>query len=272
MAHRPVVRTRSPSAPPRPRFGLVCRRNATPASPRGSSPPLLAVPAAGNDMSVTAAPPGCLAGGTGGRIHRPEVSKQPLQAGNRPIQCPGCSAVRVRFSGVLSHGGDSRAYQDGRYRWRCEDGSRTRLEMPHRGPGNSVCKGCQNKRYRCLGGDALRERNRYRMRLRRMHPRGARQEGAIAGPEQRYFPFRRPARPAGERGWLIDGSRHTADRCRPSSPVPPWTALPRAAPSGPWRKPNGPQFSSRYRLGRERSGARSGSPSHGWNDRPPLRR
>ena len=56
------------------------------------------------------------------------------------------------------------------------------------------------------------------------------QEDAIAGPEQRCFPFRHPARPAGGRVWLIAGSHHCADRRRPASPVPPWNALPGAAP------------------------------------------
>ena len=80
------------------------------------------------------------------------------------------------------------AYRDGRYAWRCEDCGRPRLEMAHRGPRKSVCKACQNNRYRRLGGDALRERNRYRMRLRRTRPGRAGQEGTIAGPEQRCFP------------------------------------------------------------------------------------
>ena len=82
-------------------------------------------------------------------------------------------------------------YRDGRYAWRCEDCGRPRLEMAHRGPRKSVCKACQNKRYRRLGGAALRERNRYRMRLRRTGPRRATRKGAIpSGPEQRCFPFR----------------------------------------------------------------------------------
>ena len=81
-------------------------------------------------------------------------------------------------------------YRDGRYAWRCEDCGRPRLEMAHRGPRKSVCKACQNKRYRRLGGAALRERNRYRMQLRRTGPGRATRVGAIAGPEQRCFPFR----------------------------------------------------------------------------------
>ncbi len=80
-------------------------------------------------------------------------------------------------------------YRDGRYGWRCEDCSRPRLEMAHRGPRKSVCKACQNKRYRGLRGDALREKNRYRMRLRRTVPGRGRWQGTIAGPEQRCFPF-----------------------------------------------------------------------------------
>ena len=39
--------------------------------------------------------------------------------------------------------------------------------LPHLGPRKSVCKACQNRRYRCWGGDPLRERNRSRMQLRR---------------------------------------------------------------------------------------------------------
>ena len=93
----------------------------------------------------------------------------------------------------------TQAYRDGRYAWRCEDCSRPRLEMPHRGPRKSVCKACQNKRYRCLGGDALRERNRYRMRLRRTGPGRTSQVGTIAGPEQRCFPLR--TRPGLWKGW-----------------------------------------------------------------------
>ena len=84
----------------------------------------------------------------------------------------------------------TQAYRDGRYAWRCEDCSRPRLEMAHRGPRKSVCKACQNKRYRRLRGDALRERNRYRMRLRRTGPGQRSREGTVVGPEQRCFPFR----------------------------------------------------------------------------------
>ena len=51
--------------------------------------------------------PGCLAGGASGRVHRPAIDAQPRNAVNRPIQCPACPAVRVRYSGVLSNGGDS---------------------------------------------------------------------------------------------------------------------------------------------------------------------
>ena len=86
-------------------------------------------------------------------------------------------------------------YRDGRYAWRCEDCSRPRLEMAHRGPRKSACEACQNKRYRRLRGDALRERNRCRMRLRR----GSR-EGTVVGPEQRCFPFR--TRPDQGKGWF----------------------------------------------------------------------
>ena len=39
---------------PRPRLDLACQRNAAPALPQGSRPPLLTVPVAGNDMPVTA--------------------------------------------------------------------------------------------------------------------------------------------------------------------------------------------------------------------------
>ena len=100
------------------------------------------------------------------------------------------------------------AYRDGRYMWRCEDCGRPRLEMPHRGPRKSVCKACQNKRYRRLHGDALRERNRYRMRLLRTG-RG-RRYGTIAGLVRcRQVSMRRPATSRG--------------------PDPAWNALPPAA-------------------------------------------
>ena len=117
----------------------------------------------------------------------------------------------------------TQAYRDGRYAWRCEDCSRPRLEMPHRGPRKSVCKACQNKRYRCLRGDALRERNRFRMRLRRTGLGRPGQVGTIAGPEQRCYPF--CARPGPQKGvgWFIAG-RH-----RPAGPIAPWNTLPPAA-------------------------------------------
>ena len=91
-------------------------------------------------------------------------------------------------------------YRDRRYAWRCEDCGRPRLEMAHRGPRKSVCKACQNKRYRRLGGAALRERKRYRMRLRRTGPGRATQEGAIPGPEQRWLLIPYPVRPAERQG------------------------------------------------------------------------
>ena len=59
------------------------------------------------------------------------------------------------------------AFRDGSYAWRCEDCGKRRFELAHRGPRKSVCKACQNKRYRHRGGDALKERNRKRMLRRR---------------------------------------------------------------------------------------------------------
>ena len=107
-------------------------------------------------------------------------------------------------------------YRDGCYAWRCEDCSRPRLEMAHRGPRKSVCKACQNKRYRRLRGDALRERNRYRMRLRRTGPGRTGQVGTIAGPEQRCYPFR--ARPG---LWNGRAGSVTAGVATPTGIVPP---------------------------------------------------
>ena len=134
-------------------------------------------------------------------------------------------------------------YRDGRYAWRCEDCGRPRLGMAHCGPRKSVCKACQNKRYRRLGGDALRARNRYRMRLRRARPGRPSWEGTVVGPEQRCFPFRtRPGLWNGRTGSLPTGitpptgvvqpvrSRHeTPCRVRPLRPVEQteWTAAPR---------------------------------------------
>ena len=56
-----------------------------------------------------------------------------------------------------------RTLGDGSYEWGCEDCGRRHLEQAHRGPRKSVCKACQNKRYRKSGGEGLRER----MRLQR---------------------------------------------------------------------------------------------------------
>ena len=61
-------------------------------------------------------------------------------------------------------------FRDGTYAWRCEDCGKRRFELAHRGPRKSVCKACQNKRYRRRGGDALKERNRRRMQRRRRDP------------------------------------------------------------------------------------------------------
>ena len=78
-----------------------------------------------------------------------------------------------------------RTYQDGRYAWRCEDCRRPRLEMPHRGPRKSVCKACQNKRYRVRGGEILRELNRDRCpRPTEQAPETATGPGPPAGPGQ----------------------------------------------------------------------------------------
>ena len=62
---------------------------------------------------------------------------------------------------------------DGSYEWGCEDCGRRHLEWAHRGPRKSVCKACQNKRYRRAGGEGLRERNRERMRQGRQGKRHA---------------------------------------------------------------------------------------------------
>ena len=37
---------------------------------------------------------------------------------------------------------------DGSYRWQCDDCGTERNEYPHRGPRKSLCKRCQNIRYR----------------------------------------------------------------------------------------------------------------------------
>ena len=37
---------------------------------------------------------------------------------------------------------------DGSYRWQCDDCGAERNEYPHRGPRHSLCKRCQNIRYR----------------------------------------------------------------------------------------------------------------------------
>ncbi len=112
-------------------------------------------------------------------------------------------------------------YRDGCYAWRCEDCSRLRFEMAHRGPRKSVCKACKNKRYRRLLGDALRERNRYRMRLRRTgNGRGSR-EGTVVGPEQCCFTPPHPPRPVEGLDRLTTGRCHCADRHRPAGPVLP---------------------------------------------------
>ena len=72
-----------------------------------------------------------------------------------------------------------RTFRDGSYEWSCEDCCAARsLEWPHRGPRNSVCKACQNKRYRKSGGEGLRERNRERMR----HGREASRHRATGAP------------------------------------------------------------------------------------------
>ena len=43
---------------------------------------------------------------------------------------------------------------DGSYRWQCDDCGAERNEYPHRGPRNSLCKRCQNIRYRAGRRDA----------------------------------------------------------------------------------------------------------------------
>ena len=137
-------------------------------------------------------------------------------------------------------------HRDGRYAWRCEDCGRPRLEMAHRGPRKSACKACQNKRYRCLRGDALRERNRYRMRLRRTVPGRGRRQGTIAGPEQRCFPLR--ALPSLWKGW--PGSL-PAGIATPTGIVPPVLSLPGKPcpllPLCPRRKPGTPPEPNRMR-------------------------
>ena len=64
--------------------------------------------------------------------------------------------------------------------WGCEDCGKRRLEWAHRGPRKSVCKACQNRRYRRSGGDGLRERNRERMRQGRQRNRHRARGGAGA--------------------------------------------------------------------------------------------
>ena len=43
-------------------------------------------------------------------------------------------------------------FRDGSYSWRCDDCGQTGRCAPHRGPRKSVCKRCQNIRYR--GGES----------------------------------------------------------------------------------------------------------------------
>ena len=75
--------------------------------------------------------------------------------------------------------------RDGSYAWRCEDCGKRRFELAHRGPRKSVCKACQNKRYRRSGGDALKERNRKRMQLRRRDPGPTLSESSQPAAERR---------------------------------------------------------------------------------------
>ena len=66
-----------------------------------------------------------------------------------------------------------RTLEDGSYEWCCEDCGSRHLEWAHRGPRRSVCKACQNKRYRKAGGQGLRERMRQGRQGKRHATRGA---------------------------------------------------------------------------------------------------
>lgn len=72
-------------------------------------------------------------------------------------------------------------YQDGSYRWRCEDCSGEWIEGPHRGPRKSVCKACQNRRFAdSPAGRRLRVEKRLQGLSREIEACGARLESLAA--------------------------------------------------------------------------------------------
>lgn len=110
-----------------------------------------------------------MAASVGRGSHQPHqfVSQSPLPGGDQdgyqfvPAKLCGCGMARFPAMAVI------RTHLYGRYAWRCEDRDRLRLECPHRGTHNSVCKACRNKRYRRRTGDVQCKRNGRRMQLRR---------------------------------------------------------------------------------------------------------
>ena len=262
---------RSPFARrPRSRLDLACRRNPTPASPQESRPPPLTLPIAGDDMSVSAV---SLAAWLEALAGESIAQKFP---GNRcrlaTVRYPACSAVRVRYGGVLSHGGDS-------------DVPGRAIRVALRGLRQAAF-GAASPRAAQVGLQGVPEQA-LAAPWRRC-PAGAEPlpDGTAANGPEAGGPGRRHRRPgtallslpAPGPACRRKGLAHCRQPSlrRPASSRQSGPAMERLAgygPSGPRRKPNGPQpLSSRYRLGRERNGVRSGSVSQDWSDRPPCRR
>ena len=132
----------------------VCRRGPpidnlrgaiAPPAPRGISPsasPLLQIPA-----QTACLIPGLFRFPTD--LASTQFEEKPLSTA-RIIRLPTPANARGRpfRAGTIVEQMILAVKLDGSYRWRCDDCGAERNEYPHRGPRNSLCRRCQNIRYR----------------------------------------------------------------------------------------------------------------------------
>ena len=164
--------------------------------------------------------PGCMAGGASERVHRPASGAQPPNVPNRPIQCPACPAVRVRYSGVLSYGGDSglpgraiRVVLRGLQQAAIGDGTPRAAQVGLQGVQEQALSAPSR---RCPAGekplpDAIAT-----------HGPGADEPGGHHhGPGTAVLlPISHQSQSVEGLGWFSDGRSRYANRHRPAGPVP----------------------------------------------------
>ena len=218
----------------RPRLGLACQRIAAPASPRGPRPCSWRFPSL-----VTACPllPYPRLPGWRRQLTNPLARNRRATSKRRhpddPL--PACPAVRVRYSGVLSHGGDSdlpgraiRVALRGLQQAALGDGTPRAAQVGLQGVPEQTSPAPWR---RCpAGAEPLPDATA---------PHGSGTDGSGGHhrrPGTALLPISRPARPAEGRGLV---HRRPASARRSDRTL---DHLPARGHSGPWRKHGGPNL------------------------------